>query len=166
MNNCPEVGPPYFVDMSAMLVRFRTHPIISTDIEKAFLHVRLSEADREMTRFLCDCLEVGLPYFADMGAILVRFRTHPIGIPTNIEKAFLHVRLSEADRDMTRFLWLSDPTDPESDFKTYRFRSVLFGSASSPFMLNAVLQTHLDNHKTPVTQDMKENLYVDNVITG
>ena len=101
-----------------------------------------------------------------MGAILVRFRTHPIGISTDIEKAFLHVRLSEADRDMTRLLWLSDPTDPESDFMTYRFRSVLFGSASSPFMLNAVLQTHLDNHKTPVTQDMKENLYVDNVITG
>ena len=101
-----------------------------------------------------------------MGATLVRFRTHPIGISTDIEKAFLHVRLSEADRDMTRFLWLSDPTDPESDFMTYRFRSVLFGSASSPFMLNAVLQTHLDNHKTPVTQDMKENLYVDNVITG
>ena len=115
---------------------------------------------------LNDCLEVGPPYFADMGAILVRFRTHPIGISTDIEKAFLHVRLSEADRNMTRFLWLSDPTDPESDFKTYRFRSVLFGSASSPFMLNAALQTHLDNHKTPVTQDMKENLYVDNVITG
>ena len=68
--------------------------------------------------------------------------------------------------DYSRFLWFSDPTDPESDFMTYRFRSVLFGSASSPFMLNAVLQTHLDNHKTPVTQDMKENLYVDNVITG
>ena len=101
-----------------------------------------------------------------MGAILVRFRTHPIGISTDIEKSFLHVRLSEADRDMTRFLWLSDPTDPERDFQTYRFRSVLFGSASSPFMLNAVLQTHLDNHKTPVTQDMKDNLYVDNVITG
>ena len=166
MNGCPEVGPPYFADMGAILVRFRTHPIISTDIEKAFLHVRLSEADRDMTRFLCDCLEVGPPYFADMGAILVRFRTHPIGIPTNIEKAFLHVRLSEADRDMTRFLWLSDPTDPESDFQTYRFRSVLFGSTSSPFMLNAVLQTHLNNHKTLVTQDMKENLYVDNVITG
>ena len=33
-------------------------------------------------------------------------------------------------------------------------------------MLNAVLQTHLDNHKTPVTQDMKDNLYVDNVIRG
>ena len=115
---------------------------------------------------LNDCLEVGPPYFADMGAILVRFRTHPIGISTDIEKAFLHVRLSEADRDMTRFLWLSDPTDPESDFQTYRFRSVLFGSASSPFMLNAVLQTHFDNHKTPVTQDMKDNLYVDNVITG
>ncbi|XP_048582690.1 uncharacterized protein LOC116603367 [Nematostella vectensis] len=118
------------------------------------------------TPILNDCLEVGSPYLADMGSILVRFRAHPIGISTDIEKAFLHVRLSEADRDMTRFLWLSDPSDPESEFQTYRFKSVRFGSASSPFMLNAVLQTHLDNHKTPVTQDMRDNLYVDNIITG
>ncbi|XP_032227954.1 uncharacterized protein LOC116611647 [Nematostella vectensis] len=118
------------------------------------------------TPSLNDCLEVGSPYLADMGSILVRFRANPIGISTDIEKAFLHVRLSEADRDMTRFLWLSDPGDPESEFQTYRFKSVLFGSASSPFMLNAVLQTHLDNHKTPVTQDMRDNLYVDNIITG
>ncbi|XP_048590376.1 uncharacterized protein LOC125573710 [Nematostella vectensis] len=92
------------------------------------------------TPSLNDCLEVGSPYLADMGSILVRFRAHPIAISTDIEKAFLHARLSEADRDMTRFLWLSDPSCPESEFQTYRFKSVLFGSASSPFMLNAVLQ--------------------------
>ena len=115
---------------------------------------------------LNDCLEVGPPYLADMGSLLVRFRTHQIGISTDIEKAFQHVRLSDTDRDMTRFLWLSDADDPESAFHTYRFRSVLFGSVSSPFMLNAVIRTHLDSHDTPVTKDLKENLYVDNIVTG
>ena len=74
--------------------------------------------------------------------------------------------LDETDRDYTRFLWLSDPKDSESDFQLYRFKSVLFGSASSPFMLNATLQHHLDKFKSPMAIDMKDNLYVDNIISG
>lgn len=115
---------------------------------------------------LNDCLMVGPPFLSDMGSMLVRFRSHAIGISTDIEKAFFHVRLDENDRNMTRFLWLSDPDDPESQFVVYRFKSILFRSASSPFMLNAVLHTHLDGYDTKVTQDMKDNLYVDNIITG
>jgi hypothetical protein len=67
----------------------------------------------------------------------MRFRSHPIGLSTDIEKAFLHVKLKESDHDVTRFLWLSNPVDPESEFQMYWFKSVLFGAASSPFMLNA-----------------------------
>ncbi len=95
------------------------------------------------------------------------FPSHPTGLSTDIEKAFLHVKLKESERDVTRFLWLSNPVDPESEFRMYRFESVLFGAASSPFMLNAVLHnTHLENCTTKVTQDMKESLYVNNIITG
>ncbi len=113
-----------------------------------------------------DCLATGPPSLPEIGSILVRFRSHPIGLSTDIEKAFLHVKLKESDRDVTRFLWLSNPVDPESEFQMYRFKSVLFGAASSPFMLNAVLHTHLESCTTKVTQDMKDNLYVDNIITG
>ena len=86
---------------------------------------------------LNDCLQIGPPLLTDMCSIILRFRTHPYAFSTDIEKAFLHVRLNEYDRDFTRFLWLSDPLDPESSFIIYRFKVVLFGSASSPFMLNA-----------------------------
>ena len=115
---------------------------------------------------LNDCLQIGTPLLTDMCSIILRFRTHPYAFSTDIEKAFLHVRLNEYDRDFTRFLWLSDPLDPESSFIIYRFKVVLFGSASSPFMLNATLHHHLDKHNTNIAQDMKENLYVDNLISG
>ena len=95
---------------------------------------------------LNDCLQTGPPLFTDMCSILLRFRTHPYALSTDIEKAFLHVRLNEQDRDLTRFLWLSNPSDPERPFITYRFKVVIFGSVSSPFMLNATLHYHLDNH--------------------
>ena len=70
---------------------------------------------------LNDCLQVGPPLQNDLCSILLRFRTPPIAISTDIEKAFLHVGLNEADRNYTRFFWLSDPNNPRSPFQTYRF---------------------------------------------
>lgn len=112
---------------------------------------------------LNDCLQTGPPLLTDMCSIILR--THRFAFSTDIEKAFLHVRLHERDQNFTRFLWLSNPNDTESLFSTYRFKVVLFGSASSPFMLNATLHHHLDKYSTAETDDMK-NLYVDNLISG
>ncbi|XP_068237289.1 uncharacterized protein [Palaemon carinicauda] len=41
---------------------------------------------------------------------------------SDIEKAFLMVQLREEDRNYTRFLWLQDPTDPNSELIINRFR--------------------------------------------
>ena len=83
-----------------------------------------------------------------------------------MEKAFLHASLDKYDRDCTRFLLLSDPSNPESEFQTYQFESVLFGSVSSPFMLSATLHYHLYQFQSPVAIDMKTNLYVGNIVSG
>ena len=115
---------------------------------------------------LNDCLLSGDPQLNDLCCILLRFRCHPIGICTDIEKAFLHIWLHEDDRDCTRFLWLTDPLDPESEFQTYRFKVVLFGAVCSPFMLNATLHCHLSQYRFSIAQDMLTNLYVDNIVTG
>ena len=91
---------------------------------------------------LNDCLLTGPPFLNDMCTILLRFRTFPYGLSADIEKAFLHIGLDDNDRDFTRFLWLSDLMNPESVFNTFRFKTVLFGSTSSPFLLNATLRCH------------------------
>ena len=115
---------------------------------------------------LNDCLEIGVPCSNDLCAILIRFRLYQFGISGDIEKAFLNIRLHPDDRNYTRFFWLSNPADPSSGFRTYRFKVIPFGAASSPFILNAVIQHHLKRHSTTVSRDMQVNLYVDNVITG
>jgi len=115
---------------------------------------------------LNDCLDVGCPLVNDLCSIIIRFRTHKYGLSTDIEKAFLHVQLHDDDRDYTRFLWLSNPEDPESEFETYRFKVVPFGATSSPFMLNATLRLHLRNHDSDVSKDIERNLYVDNIVSG
>ncbi|XP_077996706.1 uncharacterized protein LOC144450013 [Glandiceps talaboti] len=119
------------------------------------------------TPSLNDCLQTGPTLLNDLTAILLRFRLNNIAIVSDIEKAFLNVRLDQSDRDFTKFLWLSNPNDPESLFKVYRFKSVLFGAVCSPFILNAVVKTHLETHAEKwASNDLSENMYVDNVVTG
>jgi len=109
---------------------------------------------------------MGPSFLTDLCGILLCFRSYTFGISKDLEKAFLHVRLDKGDHDYTRFLWLSTPTDPDSELVTYHFKTVLFGSTSSPFMLSVTLHYHLNSCNTPIAHDMKQNLYVDNFISG
>ena len=115
---------------------------------------------------LNDCLLVGPPFLNDLCSILLRFRVPTFAFATDIEKAFLHVKLHKSDMDYTRFLWPSDIANPAGDLATYRFKVVPFGTTSSPFMLNAVIDLHLSKYPSQVARDMKTNLYVDNLISG
>jgi len=98
--------------------------------------------------------------------ILLRFCLHCYALSTDIENFFLHVKLDERDRNFTRFLWSSNPDNPESPFITYQFKVILFGSSNSAFTLSAILHHHLDKCPSAVSKDIKHNLYVDNVISG
>ena len=151
---------------------FRTHYIPHHSVEK----------DSPMTpiRIVFDCscqqtshhpslnyyLLIGLPCCNDLCAILLHFRSHCFGISTDIEKAFLHIQLHPDYRDFTQFYWMKDSTDPSSQFSVYRFKVISFGATSSPFILNVVLQHHLNQYISAVSLDMLTNLYIDNVIFG
>ena len=125
-----------------------------------------SSHSSQNTPSLNDCLEVGPPFMNDLCSIILRFRSHKIAISTDLEKAFLHVNLHTDDRDFTRFLWLSDINNPNGSLETFRFKVVLFGATSSPFMLHATLYCHLQNINSPIAADMLSNIYVDNIISG
>ncbi|XP_063435728.1 uncharacterized protein LOC134716648 [Mytilus trossulus] len=115
---------------------------------------------------LNDCLMSTPPNLNDLTKILMRFRIGKYGISTDIEKAFLQIGLDKKDRDATRFFWLADPDDPRSNLTTYRFKSILFGATCSPFILNATLLKHLDENENSITQTMKRDLYVDNILSS
>ena len=72
---------------------------------------------------------------SDMCSIIIRFPSRG---------------LDEGDSYFTRFFWLSDPMNPESTFQVFRFKSVLFGSTSSPFILHATFHHHLESYTSPV----------------
>ncbi|XP_063447041.1 uncharacterized protein LOC134726564 [Mytilus trossulus] len=115
---------------------------------------------------LNDCLMATSTKLNDLTKILKRFRANPVTITMEIEKAFLHDGLNDDDRDVTRFLWLSNPSDPSSNLQTYRFKSVLYGATCSPFMLNAMILKHLQRYNSTIATLMERDLYVDNILTS
>jgi hypothetical protein len=106
------------------------------------------------------------PELNDLTGILIRFRMNKYAIATDIEKAFLNITLDENNRDVTRFLWLSDPSNPNSESTTYRYRAVLFGATSSPFTLCVTILKHLElKNDKQASEYLCQDLYIDNVIS-
>ena len=111
---------------------------------------------------LNDCMEVGPNLLSNLTEILLRFRRWCIGISSDVEKAFLQISVSEGDRDVHRFLW-----NLGGETKHMRFRRVPFGNCESPFLLNATTQHHLARFpNSRVIEELKDNLYVDDWLTG
>ena len=101
--------------------------------------------------------------------ILLRFRVHKVALSADIEKAFLMVSVAEEDRDVLRFLWVEDIHSHIPKVKTMRFSRVVFGVTSSPFLLNATVNHHMEKYRgsDPIFVDkLLRSIYVDDVVFG
>lgn len=124
-----------------------------------------SAKTKKENKSLNECLHKGPVLLHDLVGILLRFRLNKIAL---VSDAFLQVGLTEDSRDVTRFLWLKNKNTMsiENNIQEYRFCRVPFGIISSPFLLAATLEYHLRMFDSLTAQRIKENIYVDNVITG
>ena len=113
---------------------------------------------------LNDCLLTGPPLVNDLTSILLRFRLHELGSTSDLEKAFLMVGLNEKDRNYCKFFWPENVLDPKSKILTYRFKVVLFGSTASQFLLNCTIAHHLAQYAETTANELRNNIYVDNII--
>ncbi|GBN43216.1 hypothetical protein AVEN_37874-2-1, partial [Araneus ventricosus] len=71
------------------------------------------------------------------------FRIGKYGVIADIEKAFLQIELHEDDRPYLKFLWWQD--GQKEQLRIFQHRRVVFGITSSPFLLEATLEFHLNN---------------------
>ena len=109
-----------------------------------------------------DTLYTGPKLQNDIVDILIRFRTHQVALTADISKAFLQIQLSEEDKDCCRFFL---PTENGS-LRVMQFRGLPIGLNSSPFILNVILKVHWSKYNSKTAEELKRNLYVDDLLTG
>ncbi|XP_069181245.1 uncharacterized protein [Procambarus clarkii] len=138
------------------------HPVLKNSATTPLRIVfNCSPKTRQSSVSLNDCLQTGPSLTQRLYDVLLKFRIGTYTYTADISMALLRVGLQEEDRNYTKFLWIKDPIDPNSELITYRFVSVLFGATSSPFLLQATLDTHLKSN-SPNKTEISKNLYVDN----
>lgn len=70
---------------------------------------------------LNDCLHTGPIFNQRILEILVRFQSYHVAVVADIEKAFLMISVTPRDRNMLRFLWMSDPFQDNPQVIAIRF---------------------------------------------
>ncbi|XP_035228781.1 uncharacterized protein LOC118200897 [Stegodyphus dumicola] len=104
----------------------------------------------------------------DILVLLLKFRQNRIAFTADIEQAFLQISLADEDRNAVKFLW-NDGELNGTKIKALRMTRVIFGATSSPFLLRATLNVHVDKYKLQypnVFSMLTENMYVDDLIAG
>ncbi len=96
---------------------------------------------------LHNCLYTGPSFGQNLFDILPRFKVHKIALVGDIEKAFLMVSVAEEHRDALRFMWIDDPRKEDPKLIVLRFTRVVFGVSSSPFLLNAMIEQHMNKYR-------------------
>ncbi|GFT06869.1 uncharacterized protein TNCV_3112461 [Trichonephila clavipes] len=84
-----------------------------------------------------------------------------------IEKAFLQIGVREQDRDFFRFMWYD--RENRDHIKIYHYCHVVFGVTSSPFIMGATLNQHLENARgniDNVDKILRKSFYDDNCVTS
>lgn len=141
--------------------------------EKSTTKVRIvydaSAKTRQSNKSLNECLYRGPVLLKDLVGLLLRFRLKKIALVADIEKAFLQLGLQPQERDVTRFIWLKDLRNLAvvgDNLQEFRFCRIPFGIKSSPYLLAATIEHHLQNHGSKIADQIRQDIYVDNVISG
>ena len=145
------------------------HAVVRKDKETTKVRVVYDVSVRSTGCSLNECLHRGPKFEQRILDILLRFRTYPIALSADLEKAFLMVSVAEEDRDVLRFLWIDDIDSNPPTTQVLRFARVVFGVSSSPFLLNATLQYHLNLYSSShpeLVRQLTQSTYVDDIVSG
>ena len=141
--------------------------IMKTDSATTKLRIVMDASAKTSASEVClnQCLYQGPNLILNLAKCLLRFMVNRYRCVADIEKAFLRILIALEDRDVLRFFWPTDPCNPKSKLIEYRWKAVLFGSISSPFILASVLKKLItDASATTYTKEALLNgIYVDNL---
>ena len=145
------------------------HAVIRRDKETTKMRIVYDASAKSDGPSLNNSLHVGPKFNQRILDILLRFRVHRLALTADIEKAFLMISVADKDRDVLRFFWVNNIEEDDPEVQVLRFARVVFGVASSPFLLNATIRHHLEGYQSShpeLVHQLIQSIYVDDVVTG
>ena len=142
------------------------HPVIRQDKQTTRIRIVYDASAQSGGPSLNDTLYVRPSFGQNIMNIMLRFRVYKVAVTADIEKAFLMINVAEEDRDALRCLWLEDASSEIPKIIVLCFTRVVFGVASSPFLLNATLKYHIQRYHAIDEEfvfKFQQSIYVDNV---
>ena len=115
---------------------------------------------------LNDTLLVGPTVHPPLIDVLLQFRLHRIALTAEVSKMYRAIELTPSDRDLHRFVWRSNSTEPLVD---YRMTRVTFGVSASAFAANMSVKQNAIDHAAEYPQAanvVQTSFYVDDCLTG
>ena len=158
----PQPGSVYYIPHRAVI----RHELTTTRLRVVF---DASSKIRSDTVSLNDCLYVGPSLLPAIVDVLIRFTTSRVGLVADVMQAFHQINVSEEQKDFLRFIWLEDIFSDNPKLLILRFNRVLFGTNSSPFLLNGTLHHHITEYykeDAEFATKLLESLHVDDVSSG
>ena len=93
-------------------------------------------------------------------AVLLNFRVNPVAVSADITKAYLQLAIRDADRSLFKFVWRAPG---ERHVKVFQMEKVIWGAASSGFLLAATLREHFKRTQPPCSE-LGASLYADDFL--
>ena len=115
---------------------------------------------------LNDQLLVGPTVYSSLIDVLLRFRHYRIALTTDVSRMYRAILLPTEERDLHRFVWRRQPSEP---LKDYRMTRVTFGVASSSFAANMSVKQNAIDHaaRFPLAAAaVHTSFYVDDGLVG
>ena len=123
------------------------HEVIREDKQTTGLRVVFDASSKTVGPSLNECLYASPSLSPLLVDILLRFRIFRVALVGGLEKAFLNLSLHTDDRNVLRFLWVSDVHSDNPEIVVKRFTRLVFGVSPSPFLLNGTLEYHVKKYQ-------------------
>lgn len=143
------------------------HSVIKESSTTTKLRVVFNASSRTTSQLsLNDVLLCGPTIQQDLFSIVLRFRTHLIGLSADITKMYRQILLHPNQRDLHRIWWRQSE---DQNIKCYRLKTVTYGTTCAPFLAIRTLFKLADDEANNLPQAsaiLKRDFYVDDALTG
>ncbi len=133
-----------------------------TGVTKCRIVFNASARDRQ-GQSLNSSLLVGPVPNSNLLRILCQWRQHTHAVNTDIKACFLSIKLHPEQQNFFRFLWVT----PTNHIITYKFTSLIFGSAASPWVSSTVLWKVLEKfeeEEPDLVERIRRSIWVDDIL--